>query len=176
MAIQRSRSWMIVRGIHRWPVNPPRPPNPLNPNPNPHPNPTTTTTTTTNNNNNPQPPTPNPQPPSASNAENVSIRSGAAAGWRTVLKLDLASSYAVLRTGRTESLTSLNYAKLCVELNHTGAAIGEMWGDLAISHFVFEQFVWNRGFPRFRRESVCDRHVDGIGSALKGGYLERQGT
>ena len=30
----------------------------------------------------------------------------------------------------------------------------------------------NRGFPRFRRESVCDRHVDGVDSALKGGYLD----
>ena len=60
------------------------------------------------------------------------IRSGAAADRRTLLKpgaqLDLASPYAVPRTGRTESPTSLNYAKLCVELNYTGAVIGEMWG------------------------------------------------
>ena len=34
----------------------------------------------------------------------------------------------------------------------------------------------NRGFPRFRRESVCDGHVDGVDSALKGGYLEKHGT
>ena len=34
----------------------------------------------------------------------------------------------------------------------------------------------NRGFPRFRRESVCDRHVGGVDSALKGGYLEKHGT
>ena len=69
--------------------------------------------------------------------------------------------------------TSLNYVKLCVELNHTGAAIGEKWGDLAIRHIVF---ILNRGFPRFRRESVCDRHVDDVDSTLKGGYLERQWT
>ena len=66
-------------------------------------------------------------------------RSGAAADWRTLLQLgaqlDLASSYAV---PRTESPTSLNYAKLCVELNHTGAAIGEMWGDRARRQIVFE--------------------------------------
>ena len=41
-------------------------------------------------------------------------RSGAAADWRTLLQLgaqlDLASSYAVPRTGRTESPTSLKYA------------------------------------------------------------------
>ena len=49
--------------------------------------------------------------------------------------------------------------KLCVELNYTGAAIGEMWGDLVIRHFVLEYFMLNRGFPRFRWESVCDRHV-----------------
>ena len=34
----------------------------------------------------------------------------------------------------------------------------------------------NRGFPRFMRESVCDRHVDGVDSALKGGYLAKHGT
>ena len=66
------------------------------------------------------------------------IRSRAAADRRTPLKpgaqLDLASPYAVPRTKRTESPTSLNYAKLCVELNYTGAAIGEMWGDLVIRH------------------------------------------
>ena len=28
--------------------------------------------------------------------------------------------------------------KLCVELNYTGAAIGEMWGDLVIRHIVLE--------------------------------------
>ena len=70
------------------------------------------------------------------------IRSGSATDRRTLLKLgaqlDLASSYAVQRAGRTESPTSLKYAKLCVELKHTGAAIGEMWGDLAIRHIVFE--------------------------------------
>ena len=82
----------------------------------------------------------------------------------------------VPRTERTESPTTLNYAKLCLELNHTDAAIGEMWCDLAIRHIVFEWFMLNRGFPRFRRENVCDRHVDGVDSALKGGYLERQGT
>ena len=75
-------------------------------------------------------------------------RSGAAADRRTLLKrsaqLDLASSYAVLCTGRTESPTSLNYAKLYVEMNYTGAAIGEMWGDLAIRHIVFEWFMWTR--------------------------------
>ena len=69
-------------------------------------------------------------------------RSGAAADWRTPLELsaqlDLASAYAVPRTGRTQSPTSLNYAKLREELNHTGAAIGEMWRDLAIRHIVFE--------------------------------------
>ena len=69
-------------------------------------------------------------------------RSGAAADRRTPLKpgaqLDLASSYAVPRTRRTESPTSLNYAKLCVELNYTGAAIDEMWGDLVIRHIVLE--------------------------------------
>ena len=69
-------------------------------------------------------------------------RSGAAADGRTGLKLgaqlDLTSPYAVPRTGRTESFTSLNYAKLCVELNQTGAVIGEMWGDLATRHIVFE--------------------------------------
>ena len=57
-------------------------------------------------------------------------RSGAAADRRAVFKLgaqlDLASPYAVPRTGRTEFHTSLNYAKLCVEMNHTGAPIGEM--------------------------------------------------
>ena len=107
-------------------------------------------------------------------------RSGAAADRRTPLKpgaqLDLASPYAVPRTRRTESPTSLNYAKLCVELNYTGAAIGEMWGDLVIRHIVLELFMLNRGFPRFRRESVCDRYVDGVDSALKGGYLEKHGT
>ena len=70
------------------------------------------------------------------------IRSGAAADRRTPLKpgaqLDLASPYAVSRTRRTESPTSLNYAKLCVELNYTGAAIGEMWGDLVVRHIVLE--------------------------------------
>ena len=70
------------------------------------------------------------------------IRSGAAADRRTPLKpgaqLDLASPYAVPRTRRTESPTSLNYAKLCVELIYTGAAIGEMWGDLVIRHIVLE--------------------------------------
>ena len=69
-------------------------------------------------------------------------RSGAAADRRTLLKpgaqLDLASPYAVSRIGRTESPTSLNYAKLCVELNYTGAAIGEMWGDIVTRHTVFE--------------------------------------
>ena len=69
-------------------------------------------------------------------------RSGAAADRRTPLKpgaqLDLASPYVVPRTRRTESPTSLNYAKLCVELNYTGAAIGEMWGDLVIRHIVLE--------------------------------------
>ena len=100
-------------------------------------------------------------------------RSEAAADRRTVLQLDLASSYAVPRTGWTESPTSLNHGKLCIELNHTGAVVGEMWGDLAIRHFVFEYFMLNRGFPKFRRESVCDRHVDGVDSALKCGYLER---
>ena len=69
-------------------------------------------------------------------------QAGAAADRRTLLKpgaqLDLASPYAVASTGRTESSMSLNYAKLCVELNYTGAAIGEMWGDLAICHAVFE--------------------------------------
>ena len=69
-------------------------------------------------------------------------RSGAAADRRTPLKpgaqLDVASPYAVPRTRRTESPTSLNYAKLCVELNYTGAAIGEMWGDLVIRHIVLE--------------------------------------
>ena len=107
-------------------------------------------------------------------------RSGAAADRRAILKpgaqLDLASSYAVPRTGRTESPTSLNYSRLCVELNHSGAAIGEMWGDLVRRHIVFELFMLNRGFPRFRRESVCDRHLDGVDSALKGGYPERQGN
>ena len=67
---------------------------------------------------------------------------GAAAVRRTVLhlraQLDLASSYAVPGTGRTESPTSLNYAKLCVELKHTCAVICEMWGDLVIRHIVFE--------------------------------------
>ena len=58
-------------------------------------------------------------------------RSRAAADRRTLLlkpgaQLDLASPYAVARTGRTESSMSLNYAKLCIELNYTGAAIGEM--------------------------------------------------
>ena len=70
------------------------------------------------------------------------IRSGAAADRRTPLKsgaqLDLASPYAVPRTRRTESPTSLNYAKLCIELNYTGAAIGGMWGDLVIRHIVLE--------------------------------------
>ena len=70
------------------------------------------------------------------------IRSGAATDRRAVLKpgaeLDLASSYAIPCTGRMQSPTSLNYAKLCVELNPTGVAIGEMWGDLAIRHIVFE--------------------------------------
>ena len=70
------------------------------------------------------------------------IRSGAAADRRTPLKpgaqLDLASPYAVPRTRRTESPTSLNYAKLCVELNYTGVAIGEKWGDLVIRHIVLE--------------------------------------
>ena len=69
-------------------------------------------------------------------------RSGADVDRRTPLKpgaqLDLASPYAVPRTRRTESPTSLNYAKLCVELNYTGAAIGEMWGDLVIRHIVLE--------------------------------------
>ena len=54
----------------------------------------------------------------------ILTRSGAAADRRTPLKpgaqLDLASPYAVPRTRRTESPTSLNYAKLCVELNYTG--------------------------------------------------------
>ena len=59
-------------------------------------------------------------------------------------QLDLASSYAIPRTERTESPTSLNYAKLWVELNHTGAAIGEMWRDLAIRHIVFELLMLNR--------------------------------
>ena len=72
----------------------------------------------------------------------IMIRSGAAADRRTPLKpgaqLDLASPYAVSRTRRTESPTSLNYAKLCVELNYTGAAIGEMWGDLVVRHIVLE--------------------------------------
>ena len=75
-------------------------------------------------------------------ASRPTTRSGAAADRRTVLKwsaqVDLATSYAVPRTGRTESPTSLNYAKVCVELNYFGAAIGEMWGDLAIRHIVFE--------------------------------------
>ena len=70
------------------------------------------------------------------------IRSGAAADRRTPLKpgaqLDLASPYAVPRTRRMESSTSLNHAKVCVELHDTGAAIGEMWGDLVVSHFVLE--------------------------------------
>ena len=109
-------------------------------------------------------------------------RSGAAADRRAVLKLgaqlDLTSSYSVPRTGRMGfpiiSPMSLNYAKLCVELNHTGTAIGEMWGDLATRHIAFEQFMLNQDFPRFRRESICDRHIDGIDSALKGRYLERQ--
>ena len=69
-------------------------------------------------------------------------RSGAAADRHTPLKpgaqLGLASPYAVPRTRRTESPTSLNYAKLCVELNYTGAAIGEMWGDLVIRHIILE--------------------------------------
>ena len=69
-------------------------------------------------------------------------RSGAAADRRTPLKpgaqLDLASPYAVPRIRRTESPTSLNYAKLCAELNYTGAAIGEMWGDRVIRHIVLE--------------------------------------
>ena len=69
-------------------------------------------------------------------------RSGATADRRTVLKLstqlDLVSPYAVPRIWLTESPTSLNYAKLCVELNQTGAAIGEMWGELATGHTVFE--------------------------------------
>ena len=73
---------------------------------------------------------------------NSNIRSGAAADRRTPLKpgaqLDLASPYAVPRARRTKSPTSLNYAKLCVELNYTGAAIGEMWGDLVIRHIVLE--------------------------------------
>ena len=90
-------------------------------------------------------------------------RSGAAADRRTPLKpgaqLDLVSPYAVPCTRRTESPTSLNYAKLCVELNYTGAAIGEMWDDLVIRHIVLEYFMLNRGFPRFRWENVCDRHV-----------------
>ena len=68
------------------------------------------------------------------------IRSGAAADRRTPLKpgaqLDLASPYAAPCTRRTESPMSLNYAKLYVELNYTGAAIGEMWGDLVIRHCI----------------------------------------
>ena len=54
--------------------------------------------------------------------------SRAVADRRTVLKLgaqlDLASSYAVPHTRRSESPTALNYAKLCKELNHIGAAMG----------------------------------------------------
>ena len=69
-------------------------------------------------------------------------RSGAAADRRTPLKssaqLDLASPYAVSRTRRTESPMSLNYAKSCIELNYTGAAIGEMWGDLVVRQIVLE--------------------------------------
>ena len=69
------------------------------------------------------------------------IRWGTAADRRAVLQLgaqlDLASSYAAPRTGRTESPTSINKAKLCVELNHTGAVIVEMLGDLAMRHIVF---------------------------------------
>ena len=69
-------------------------------------------------------------------------RLGAAADRRTPLKpgaqLDLLSPYAVPRTRRTESHTTLNYAKLCVELNYTGTAIGEMWGDFVIRHIVLE--------------------------------------
>ena len=87
-------------------------------------------------------------------------RSGTATDRRTVLKIstqiDLASSYAVPRIGWTESPTILNYAKLCVELNQTGAAICEMWGELATRHIVFEWFMLNWGLPRFRRESVRD--------------------
>ena len=72
----------------------------------------------------------------------IVIRSAAAADRRTPLKpgaqLDLASPYAVPRARRTESPTSLNYAKLCVELNYTGTANGEMWDDLVIRHIVLE--------------------------------------
>ena len=34
----------------------------------------------------------------------------------------------------------------------------------------------NRCFSRFKQESVCDRHVDGVDNALKGGYFEKHGT
>ena len=81
-------------------------------------------------------------------------RSGAAAERRTLLKpgaqLDLASPYAVPRIGRTESPSSLNYAKLCVELNYTGAAIGEMWGWSCHTSYCIWIIYVEPGFPKIQ--------------------------
>ena len=77
-------------------------------------------------------------------------RSAAAADQRTLLKLgaqlELSSSYAVSRTGRTESPTALNYAKLCVELNYTGVVIGEMC-DFSVFCHRYPLDLWGKGKP-----------------------------
>ena len=64
-------------------------------------------------------------------------------------------------------------SKLCVELNYTGAEIGEMWDDLAICHIVFEWSMLNRVSRDSDGESVCDRHVHGVDSILKGRELSK---
>ena len=82
------------------------------------------------------------------------IRSGAAADRRTPLKpgaqLDLASPYAVPRSWRTESPTSLNYAKLCVEPNYTGAAIGWNVGWSCHTSYCIGMIYVEPAFPKIQ--------------------------